>query len=73
MEQIILYFPFKCPPLFHFGACLRLDDVRVRVEHLLDLPRIDVLPSPNQHVLDPAHDLAVAIVEHDRAIPERVG
>ena len=44
---------------------LCLNDVWMCVEHLLYLPWVDVLPTPNQHVFDPAHDLAVAIVEHD--------
>src|SRR5690348_14135724 len=40
-------------------ACHRLDH-GVSEEELLDLPRINVLSAPNDHVLDPADDVAVS-------------
>ena len=39
---------------------LHLLDFGVGVEELLDLGRVDVLPSPNDHVLDAALDTAVS-------------
>src|SRR2546421_8419665 len=38
--------------------------VGVRVEELLDLARVDVLASANDHVLDPADDVDVAVLVH---------
>ena len=34
------------------------------VEELLDLPGVDVLATPDDHVLDPAHDVDVALPIH---------
>ena len=49
---------------------LCLNDVWMCVKHLFYLPWVDVLPTSNQHVFDPTHDLAVAIVKHDSSIPK---
>src|SRR6202011_4479214 len=38
------------------------------VEKLLDLARVDVLPTADDHVLDPAHDLEVAVLVHGREV-----
>ncbi len=37
-------------------------DIRMVVQSLLDLPRVDVFSSPDDHVLDPAYDLSVAVL-----------
>ena len=39
-------------------------DVRVGVEELLDLARVDVLAAADDHVLDPAGDVDVAVAVH---------
>ena len=39
-------------------------DVGVGVEELLDLARVDVLAAADHHVLDPADDVAVAVLAH---------
>jgi hypothetical protein len=36
----------------------------VGVEELLDLARVDVLAAADHHVLDPADDVAVAVLAH---------
>src|SRR5579884_914859 len=38
--------------------------VGVGVEELLDLPGVDVLPAPDDHVLDAADDVDVAVLVH---------
>ncbi len=38
-------------------------------EELLDLTRINVLAAANDHVLDPAHDVAVSVRIDRREIP----
>src|SRR6516225_1472507 len=43
---------------------LGVEDVGVGVEELLDLPRVDVLPAPDDHVLDPAGDVDVPVGVH---------
>src|ERR1700712_1218142 len=43
---------------------LLVEDVRVRVEELLDLARVHVLPAADDHVLDAAGDVDVALVVH---------
>ena len=43
---------------------LHVLDVGVGVEELLDLARVDVLPAADDHVLDPADDVAVAVLAH---------
>src|SRR5205807_7869159 len=40
---------------------LNVLDLRVAVEELLDLARIDVLAAADHHVLDPADDVAIAL------------
>ena len=42
----------------------RLGDGRVLVEHLLDLPRVDVVAAPDDQVLLPVDDVVVAVVVH---------
>ncbi len=39
------------------------------VEELLDLPRVHVLATADDHVLDPADDLHVAVLAHHREVP----
>src|SRR5690242_19763199 len=48
---------------------LRVEDVGVGVEELLDLPWVDVLPAPDHHVLDPPGDGQVAVGVHDGEVP----
>src|SRR5207244_4278619 len=48
---------------------LYVGDVRVGVEELLDLARVDVLSAADDHVLDPADDVHVAVGAHHREIP----
>ena len=55
-----------------FAVLLRRDaddldvgDVGVGVEELLDLSGINVFAAPDDHVLDPADDVDVAVVAHD--------
>src|SRR6478735_1635544 len=43
---------------------LHVLDVGVGVEELLDLAWVDVLPTADDHVLDPADDVAVAVLAH---------
>src|SRR5699024_11186724 len=43
---------------------LDVGDVGVGVEELLDLARVNVLPAPDHHVLDPADDVEVAVGTH---------
>ena len=43
-------------------------DVRVGVEEFLDLPRVHVLAAADDHVLDPADDIQVAVGVHDGEI-----
>jgi MMPL family len=43
---------------------LDVDDVGVDVEELLDLSRVHVLAAADDHVLDPPHDVEVAVVVH---------
>ena len=43
---------------------LHVRDVRVRVEELLDLARVDVLAAADHEVLDPADDVEVAVAVH---------
>src|SRR5436190_1854971 len=47
---------------------LNVLDLRVAVEELLDLARIDVLAAADHHVLDPADDLHVPVLAHRRQI-----
>src|SRR6478735_1420484 len=44
---------------------LGVEDVGVGVEELLDLARVDVLAAADDHVLDAAGDLDVAVIVHD--------
>src|SRR4051812_19479857 len=44
---------------------LGIDDVGMGVEELLDLARVDVLAAADDHVLDAAGDLHVAVLVHD--------
>src|SRR2546421_2335543 len=43
---------------------LDVADVRMAVQELLDLPGVDVLPTPDDHVLDATHDADVAVAVH---------
>src|SRR5581483_10448543 len=43
---------------------LHVAHVGVGVEELLDLPGVDVLPAPDDHVLDAADDVDVAVLVH---------
>ena len=52
-------------PLVGDADDLGVDDVGVGVEELLDLPRVHVLPAADDHVLDPADDVEVALGVHD--------
>src|SRR5260370_40387781 len=47
---------------------LHVHDVRVRVEELFDLAGVDVLPAPDDHVLDPADDIHVTVGIHPRLL-----
>src|SRR5207247_11199702 len=47
---------------------LDVRDVGVAVKEFLDLARIDVLAPADDHVLDPADDVDVAVAVHRRAI-----
>ena len=47
---------------------LRVDDVWMAVEELLDLARIDVLAAADHHVLDPAGDREIAVLVHHRDV-----
>src|SRR5512136_1997194 len=47
---------------------LHIRDLRVGEEELLDLPRVDVLAAADDHVLDPAGDLAVTVLVHYRQV-----
>src|SRR6202045_896341 len=47
---------------------LHILDLRVAVEELLDLARIDVLAAADHHVLDPPDDVAVALGVYGREI-----
>src|SRR5215212_1052573 len=47
---------------------LHVGDVRVGVEELLDLARVDVLAAPDDHVLRPARDPNVPVLVHDRQV-----
>ena len=38
------------------------------IEEFLDLARIDVLAAADDHVFDPADDVAVAVLVHDRKV-----
>ena len=44
---------------------LDIGDLRMGVEELLDLARIDVFTAADNHVLDSAGDLAIAVLIHD--------
>src|SRR5207302_5265598 len=43
---------------------LHVADFRMRVQELFDLARVDVFAAPNDHVLQPAHDVDVAVLAH---------
>src|SRR6185437_4957639 len=47
---------------------LNILDRRMAVEELLDLARVDVLAAPDHHVLDPADDVQVPGLVHDRQV-----
>src|SRR6185312_8009434 len=47
---------------------LHVLDGRMAVEEFLDLPRIDVLPTADHHVLDAPDNVAVAVFIHRRQI-----
>ncbi len=47
---------------------LHIGDLRVGVEKLLDLAGVDVLSAADDHVLDPPHDIAVALLVDDTDI-----
>ena len=47
---------------------LHVDDVGVGVEELLDLPRVHVLAAADDHVLDAADDVEVAVGVHHREV-----
>ena len=47
---------------------LHVDDLRMAVEELLDLARIDVLAAADHHVLDAADDGAIALVVDGREV-----
>ena len=48
---------------------LGVQDVGMGVQELLDLPWVDVLATPDHHVLDPPGDGQVTLGVHDREVP----
>jgi hypothetical protein len=55
-------------PLVRYADHLHIGDLGVGVEELLDLARVDVLPASDDHVLDAADDLDVAVLAHHRQV-----
>ncbi len=47
---------------------LHVRDIGMGVEELFDLPRVDILAAPDDHVLRPAGYPDVSILVHDRQV-----
>src|SRR5262245_57606154 len=47
---------------------LYLADLWVAVKNLFELPRIDVLATPDDHVLETSGDVDIPILPHDRQV-----
>ena len=55
-------------PLVGKPEYVHVGNVRMRVQVLLDLARVDVLPAPDDHLLRPARDAEAPIVTHGRQV-----
>ena len=65
MTQARISSPYR---LVRHAHHLDVGDLRMGVEELLDLPRVDVLAAADDHVLDAADDLDVAVLAHHREV-----